>query len=61
MPEIYPQGIDLIKEGKCPIKVATPIGCTFCRFGHMTECHFPKNCEDARCSHWEASKEVEYS
>jgi hypothetical protein len=25
----------------------------FCPFGHLTECHFPMNCEQAQCSHLE--------
>lgn len=23
----------------------------FCSTGHMTECHWPKTCDEARCSH----------
>jgi len=25
----------------------------FCPFGHLTECHYPMNCEQAQCSHLE--------
>lgn len=24
----------------------------FCQYGHYTECHYPKSCEQARCSHY---------
>lgn len=25
-----------------------------CPFGHLLECHYPKTCAEAECSHWEA-------
>jgi len=51
-PTNYPSGIELIERGKCPIEAIQPIACMFCNFGHMTECHYPLNCEEAICSHY---------
>lgn len=31
----------------------TPMACMLCQFGHMTECHYPLDCEEAQCSHLE--------
>jgi len=28
-----------------------PFNCIFCPYGHMTECHYPLDCEQANCSH----------
>jgi hypothetical protein len=41
---------------KCPMnKLASiPMGCMFCEFGHMLDCHYPKSCEEAMCSHYQA-------
>ena len=42
----------------CPAlkgKRTTPMSCMFCAYGHMTECHHPLDCNEARivgkCSH----------
>ncbi len=29
-----------------------PMTCQLCPFGHMTECHFPKLCSEAKCNHY---------
>ena len=55
----YPAGVDLIRDGKCPINATNPIACTFCPFGHMLECHWPMNCEEAQCQHFERYEEQE--
>jgi hypothetical protein len=31
-----------------------------CPFGHMLECHYPMDCEEATCSHFLASADPEY-
>ena len=28
-----------------------PLSCTFCPTGHMLECHYPLDCQQAQCSH----------
>lgn len=28
-----------------------PMKAFFCEFGHMTECHYPLHCREAKCSH----------
>lgn len=50
---VYPAGLELIQAGKCPVGGRNPMACMFCTFGHMTECHYPKNCADAECSHYQ--------
>lgn len=44
-------GIELIKAGKCPRGATMGHACMFCPCGHLTECHYPKTCEVAQCSH----------
>jgi hypothetical protein len=44
-------GIELTQAGKCPRGASLPHACMFCHCGHMTECHYPKSCEEAQCSH----------
>ena len=36
-----------------------PMACMFCPYGHMTECHFDKTCEEANCSHYHQAIENE--
>ncbi len=55
----YPMGADLVRAGKCPLEQRREIACMFCLFGHLTECHYPKNCEEAKCSHFETYKDLE--
>jgi hypothetical protein len=50
-------GIYKILSGTCPRGSTSPIACTFCMTGHMTECHYPNSCETAMCSHYARSKE----
>lgn len=40
-------------RGECPLGGANPMACMFCHFGHMTECHYPATCEEAKCSHYQ--------
>jgi len=49
-------GIGRIDRGECPLHATSPVACTFCSFGHMLECHYPKTCEEAECSHWQESQ-----
>jgi len=49
----YKSGIEKVRSGECPRKALSPMGCMFCEFGHMMECHFPMNCEEANCSHYQ--------
>lgn len=50
----YPPGFLKIRYGRCERKATTEAACMFCHGGHMLECHFPKTCEEANCSHLEA-------
>ncbi len=45
-------GIGAIDRGECPCYAITPIACTFCSYGHMLDCHYPKTCEEAQCDHY---------
>lgn len=48
----YPSGVDMLKFHLCGIGAANPMTCMLaCRFGHLMECHFPRTCEEAKCSH----------
>ena len=29
-----------------------PMRCMFCPYGHMTSCHHPFTCDEAKCSHY---------
>jgi hypothetical protein len=55
----FPTGIGRIERGECPCGAASPVGCTFCHYGHMLECHHPYTCEEAECSHYQREMEVE--
>ena len=37
--------------GQCPMGGTSPMACMFCQYGHMTDCHYPLDCEEANCSH----------
>lgn len=52
----YPAGIDVIHQKQCPIHATSGMGCMFCTFGHMTECHYPQRCVEADCTHLERYK-----
>lgn len=47
----YPAGVVMIDMDLCGIGAATPMSCMFCQYGHLNECHFPRNCQQAQCSH----------
>jgi hypothetical protein len=51
--KIFKTGIETIESGNCPIGYSSPMACMFCEFGHLTECHYPANCEEANCSHYQ--------
>lgn len=50
---INKQGITKIANGECPTGASSPMACMFCPYGHMTECHYPQTCEEAKCSHYQ--------
>jgi len=45
----------------CPATQARvdQMACMFCGCGHMTECHYPLDCEEAQCGHYLASQQAE--
>ena len=47
-------GIGLITRGECPLGARAPTACMLCRFGHLMDCHHPKTCEQANCSHYQS-------
>jgi len=55
----YPAGIDLVIAKTCPVGANHPMACTFCAFGHMTECHHPLTCSQAECGHYVAQRQLE--
>lgn len=55
----YKPGFDLIKSGKCPQGQRCPMACFLCQYGHITECHYPLNCDDAQCSHFEDNTQMQ--
>lgn len=50
--EINSMGATKTLTGGCPMGGASPMACMFCLYGHMTECHYPLTCEEAKCSHY---------
>ena len=52
----YPSGIERVGRGECPIGGLSPMACMFCSYGHMLECHYPMDCDEAMCSHWEQAQ-----
>ncbi len=54
-----PTGIEVIESGKCPLGGTTTMACMFCLKGHMTDCHYPKTCEEANCSHYQETNKSE--
>jgi hypothetical protein len=59
MTEEYEPGIEKIKAGTCPLGRGSPFGCMLCPYGHMLECHYPLECDEAECSHYQAEMEQE--
>ena len=49
--EVESLGVVKTSTGQCPLGHASSMACMFCRFGHMTNCHYPLTCEQADCSH----------
>ena len=35
----------------CVCQESGPMAMMFCKYGHMTECHFPLDCHQAACGH----------
>lgn len=58
MSALYLPGLHLIEAGVCPAGAVLATACTFCQYGHMTECHHPLTCEEAECSHYVADEEL---
>jgi hypothetical protein len=57
--KVYSMGVTKVREGICPRHAISPIACMTCAYGHMTECHWPKTCGEANCSHNQAQKALE--
>lgn len=57
----YEPGIDKIRENRCPIGEDYPMACAVCQFGHMLECHYPMNCQEANCAHYQVGSQEELS
>lgn len=57
--EIDSMGTTKTLTGKCPIGASSPMACMFCEYGHMTDCHYPRTCEEANCSHYQSELEAE--
>jgi len=48
-------GIGRIDRFECPLDAVSPAACMFCSYGHMLECHYPKTCKEANCSHYQTA------
>jgi hypothetical protein len=55
--QLWSMGSTKTIMGECPIGGLSPVSCMFCEFGHMTECHYPLDCEEAQCSHYQQGLE----
>ena len=53
----YPWGAELTMAGKCPVGGQNPAACMLCEYGHMLECHYPMNCYEANCYHYQRALE----
>ena len=51
--QVNSMGATKILTGKCPLGGISPMACMFCEFGHMLDCHYPRTCEEAQCSHYQ--------
>ena len=49
----YEPCITKINERRCPLDKVSVMACWFCPYGHATECHYPLECDEAECSHYE--------
>ena len=47
-------GIGAITRGECPRHCFSKGACMFCLYGHFLDCHYPKSCMEANCSHYRA-------
>lgn len=55
--DVEKMGVTKIYTGNCPRGAKQPFACMLCYYGHMTECHYPHNCQEAECSHYKSSQE----
>jgi len=56
-PEVAKQlGVPGNDQCVCP----NPMAAMACPFGHMLECHYPKDCREALCSHFMNSCDFEF-
>lgn len=47
--------VETTKSVFCPelkINIANLMRCMFCPYGHMTECHYPHDCDSEYCNHY---------
>ena len=51
-------GVGRMDRGECPIGCINTMGCMFCQYGHMLECHYPLTCSEADCSHYQADEDT---
>ena len=52
--EVDSLGAVKTSNGQCPLGGTSPTACMFCRYGHMSDCHYPASCEEANCSHFQS-------
>ena len=57
--QVNSMGATKTLTGACPVGGANPMACMFCQYGHMTHCHYPLTCEEAKCSHYQAELAAE--
>ncbi|MBA7688532.1 hypothetical protein ES703_97016 [subsurface metagenome] len=50
--QVESMGMYKIATQNCPLEQVSPMACQVCYFGHMTECHHPLTCSEAKCSHY---------
>ena len=57
--EVNSMGVVKVFTGQCPLGARSSLACTFCSFGHLTDCHYPQTCEEAQCSHYQQQRGYE--
>lgn len=53
----FEPGMAKIAAGECPLNAKSAMACTFCMKGHMLSCHWPMNCEESKCDHYQRDEE----
>ena len=57
--QVNSMGVTKTFTGACPVGGDNPMLCMLCQYGHITNCHYPYTCDEAKCAHYQAELEAE--